>query len=82
MVNLLAISLFVLSHLIPSLPGVRPTLIRLMGRNGYLATYGVLSLVLLGWVFHAAISAPWCWRGFPLNGRPGSRSLCLRSASF
>lgn len=59
MVNLtLAISLFVLSHLIPSLPGVRPTLIRLMGRNGYLATYGALSLVLLGWVLHAAISAP------------------------
>src|SRR5690554_4674665 len=54
----LALTLFVLSHLVPSLPGARARIIAMIGRKPYLIGYATLSVVLLAWVLLAALSAP------------------------
>ena len=54
----LALTLFVLSHLVPSLPGARARIIAMIGRKAYLIGYATLSVVLLAWVLLAAVSAP------------------------
>jgi uncharacterized membrane protein len=61
---------FLVAHLIPTSPRLRTGLIRRLGRKVYLATYSMLSLILLGWLIAAARDAdpiplwepaPWQW---------------------
>lgn len=54
----LALVLFIGSHLLPRLGGLRERLMAMIGRGPYLAGYGLLSLALLVWVISAAIRAP------------------------
>ncbi|WP_151719872.1 NnrU family protein [Gemmobacter serpentinus] len=54
----LALTAFLLSHLIPARPGLRAALVARLGRAGYGAGYGILSLLLLVWVIAAAGRAP------------------------
>ncbi|HBK90433.1 MAG TPA: NnrU family protein [Parvularcula sp.] len=53
-----AAALFLLAHLLPAAPGVRPRLVALLGERFYLAAYSALSLALLLFVAVAAIRAP------------------------
>lgn len=52
---LLALLLFLALHIIPAVPAIRARLVALAGRRTYLLVYSVVSLLLLGWVFHAAL---------------------------
>lgn len=63
-----ALSLFVALHSIPAVPAVRGRLITAIGRPTYFGLYSVVSLLVLAWVFYAALSvdyiplwevAPW-----------------------
>lgn len=56
---LLALSVFLLSHAIPTRPPVRPWLISKLGRRGYFVGYSLFSLVVLGWLIAAAARAPY-----------------------
>lgn len=53
-----ALSGFLLAHLIPAAPGLRAWLVGRLGQRLYLALYALVSLLLLGWVIEAAVSAP------------------------
>lgn len=55
----LALALFVASHFLPRLGGLRERLIGALGRRVYFSLYGLLSIVLLVWVVSAAIRAPY-----------------------
>lgn len=55
---ILTLSVFIISHLLPSLPGVRAHIIQVTGRRAYFIGYGVVSSVLLIWTLYAALSAP------------------------
>ncbi|PTX53296.1 putative membrane protein [Gemmobacter caeni] len=55
---ILAMAAFLGSHMVPSRPGLRGALVARLGRAGYGAAYGLLSLVLLIWVIAAAGRAP------------------------
>ncbi len=54
----LALSLFVGSHFLPRIGGLRDTLINAVGRRTYFAIYGVISVGLLIWLIVAAGRAP------------------------
>ncbi len=51
--------LFLVSHYLPSRPGVRLAITRLVGERVYLLIYSLISLVLLGWLIVAAGRAPY-----------------------
>lgn len=53
-----ALIAFFAAHAIPSVPGVKPWLKARLGRSGYGAFFGLLSVVLLVWVIVAAGRAP------------------------
>lgn len=53
-----ALTLFIMAHLAPAAPGVRPRLVKILGERGYLVVYSAISLALLLWVAMAAIRAP------------------------
>ncbi|MGV8939630.1 MAG: NnrU family protein [Allorhizobium sp.] len=53
---LFALSVFLLLHMVPAVPGVRGGLIGCMGRRVYLAVYSLLSIAVLAWVFQAALA--------------------------
>ncbi|SIO30254.1 NnrU family protein [Vannielia litorea] len=55
----LALALFVASHFLPRLGGLRERLIAALGRRGYFGLYGLLSTLLLVWLVSAAIRAPY-----------------------
>lgn len=57
--QVLALSVFLLSHVVPSRPPLRARLAAMAGERGYLLAYSALSLVLLGWVIGAAARAPY-----------------------
>lgn len=61
---LLALAAFVLAHLVPAMPGVRPRLVAVAGRSAYMAAYSVVSLALLAWLVAAARRADdvWLWQ--------------------
>ena len=63
----LAMAVFIGSHFLPRLGGLRDRLIGAVGRRIYFAVYGLLSLVLLGWVIVAAGRAPYVelWPQYP-----------------
>lgn len=52
---LLALALFLALHSVPAIPSIRQGLIARFGRRAYLITYSIVSLLALGWVFHAAL---------------------------
>ena len=64
----LALTLFLVSHSLPALPGVRPRLVALLGGRIYLALYALVSLLLLAWLVRAALAAPYVglWPTTPL----------------
>ncbi len=51
---LLALALFLALHSVPAIPSIRQSLIARFGRRAYLIAYSIVSLLALGWVFHAA----------------------------
>lgn len=53
-----ALGLFLASHVVPARPPVRAWLVERLGRRGFAAAYGLLSLALLGWLIVAAAGAP------------------------
>ena len=53
-----AFALFMASHALPARPGLRRRLVAGLGERRYLALYGAVSLVLLGWLIVAAGRAP------------------------
>tara|TARA_R100000005_G_scaffold96027_1_gene80214 strand:+ start:38252 stop:38905 length:654 start_codon:yes stop_codon:yes gene_type:complete len=54
---ILAMSAFVLSHVLISRTALRPWLVARLGRRVYLGAYSLLSVVLLGWVILALLDA-------------------------
>jgi uncharacterized membrane protein len=54
-----ALGIFLLSHVIPVRPPVRPWLVRVFGLRGYIAGYSVVSIALLFWLIAAASRAPY-----------------------
>lgn len=54
----LALAVFFASHAIPARPRLRAWLVARIGRAGYGAAYGAVSLVVLAWVIIAAGRAP------------------------
>ncbi len=56
---LFALLVFLLSHVIPVRPPVRPWLIARLGRGGYFAAYCVVSTGILVWLIVAAARAPY-----------------------
>lgn len=55
----LALAVFAGSHYLPVVTGWREALVARFGRRGYFTAYGLLSLLLLGWVIVAAGRAPY-----------------------
>lgn len=55
----LALAIFVASHFLPRIGGLRDRLIGAVGRRVYFSAYGLLSLALLAWVIVAAGRAPY-----------------------
>lgn len=55
---LLAMSAFLLSHVVIVRTGIKPALVDRYGKRTYLLFYSTLSLALLAWVIYALISAP------------------------
>ena len=55
----LALAIFVASHFLPRIGGLRDRLIGAVGRRVYFSAYGFLSLTLLVWVIVAAGRAPY-----------------------
>lgn len=56
---IMAMASFMLSHLLPRIGDLRGNLIKRLGRRAYFSIYGLVSLVLLGWVISAAGRAPY-----------------------
>ncbi len=59
-----ALAVLVLTHLVPSAPGVRPTRVRILGLTGFRVVYSVVSLAVVAWLVAAYVGAaggPWLW---------------------
>jgi uncharacterized membrane protein len=56
---LLAITLFLIAHVVPPAPPVRTRLIAWLGRTAYLVGYSLVSLALIAWIIIAALRAPY-----------------------
>ncbi len=54
---LVAMAVFVLSHAAIARTGIKPSLVNRLGARTYLALYSTLSLMLLGWVIYAVLTA-------------------------
>lgn len=54
-----AFALFLVSHSLPSLPGVRRHLVAALGERPYLVLYSVIGLATLGWLVMATLDAPY-----------------------
>ncbi|HXV29691.1 MAG TPA: NnrU family protein [Sinorhizobium sp.] len=52
---LLALFVFLLLHSVPAMPAVRERLINRLGRAAYFSLYSLVSILVLGWVFYAAL---------------------------
>jgi uncharacterized membrane protein len=68
---ILAFAVFLALHSIPAIPGIRQRLVAILGRKLYLATYSLISIAALAWVFHAAFAldylelwAPAAWQAW------------------
>ncbi|MDZ4135630.1 MAG: NnrU family protein [Paracoccaceae bacterium] len=83
---LLALAAFFASHMIPSRPALRGRLVARLGRAGYGAAYGAVSVLALAWVIIAAGQAPvvplWDqapWQRWLVNG---AMAVAVALASF
>ncbi|WP_299437287.1 NnrU family protein [uncultured Rhodospira sp.] len=56
---LLALTVFLAAHMVPSMPPVRRALVARLGERGYLAVYAGGSTVLLVWLIVEALRAPY-----------------------
>lgn len=59
-----ALAVLILTHLVPSAPGVRPSFIRVFGLTGFRVIYSTVSLAVVIWLIVAYIDAedgPWLW---------------------
>ncbi len=56
---ILAGFLFLGSHRLPTIPGIRRGLVGVMGERGFVASYSLLSLAMLVWLITAAGRAPY-----------------------
>ncbi|MCY3876405.1 MAG: NnrU family protein [Rhodobacteraceae bacterium] len=54
---LVAMAVFVASHVVARRSGLRPALVRRLGEQAYLTIYSVVSLLLLTWVIWALLAA-------------------------
>lgn len=54
----LAVAVFILTHLLPGVPGLRDALIARLGRPVYFSIYGFVSSVMLVWIGFAYARAP------------------------
>ncbi len=54
----LALFVFFVTHSLPSMRGLRGSLVDLMGERGFLVVYSLISLAATTWVIAAALSAP------------------------
>lgn len=54
----IAVSVFILTHLLPIIPGLRDKLIARLGKRAYLIGYSLVSIAALVWVIAALLSAP------------------------
>ena len=54
----LALSLFIITHLIPAFPKIKAALIEKVGRGGYIAAFSGFSLFSLGLIIYAKFEAP------------------------
>ncbi|NIZ59623.1 NnrU family protein [Sedimentitalea sp. CY04] len=54
-----ALTLFMVSHMFPVRPPMRPWLIARLGTKGYFISYSILSLLVLAWLIMAAARAPY-----------------------
>ena len=54
-----ALTLFMVSHMFPVRPPMRPWLIARLGTKGYYISYSILSLLVLAWLIVAAARAPY-----------------------
>ncbi len=61
----IALGVFLTAHVVPSRPVVRRRLVGIAGEGAYLAAYSVVSLALLVWVIHAAVTAPYIGLWYP-----------------
>jgi uncharacterized membrane protein len=55
----LAAICFLVPHVVPSVPGLRPWLIAKFGRVGYLSAYVALSAITFIWLIVAGLRAPY-----------------------
>jgi uncharacterized membrane protein len=55
----LALSCFMLAHVVPVRPAIRSRIVDRIGRGPYILAYSILSLALLAWVARAAGRAPY-----------------------
>lgn len=82
----LATAAFYAAHLVPARAGLRAALVARLGRAGYGAGYGVLSVVLLGWMIVAAGRAPYVglWDQVPWMrwGANGAMALAVLLAAL
>jgi len=53
-----ALTVFMLSHMFPVRPPMRPWLVERLGLRGYFISYSLLSIVVLAWLIIAAARAP------------------------
>lgn len=56
---IVAIALFIASHPLPQVTGLKPWLTARIGRRGYLILYSIVSLALFSWVIVAVGRAPY-----------------------
>ena len=54
----LAMTVFVVSHIVVARSRIRPWLIERIGTRGYIAAYSLMSIALLGWVAATLLQAP------------------------
>lgn len=56
---LIALLLFLALHSIPAIPPLRAGAVALLGRRTYLSLYSLVSLLSLGFLFHAGLNTPY-----------------------
>lgn len=54
-----AMTVFLLTHIIPARPALRGGLVRLGGRRGYVVAFSVVSILGLAWIIGAAARTPY-----------------------
>ncbi|WP_135080119.1 NnrU family protein [Terasakiella sp. SH-1] len=56
---IIAMSVFLLAHIIPSYRPLRARLVERMGEKIFMSVYGIISLFLFAWLLHSYLKAPY-----------------------